>query len=250
MPGMSDKRNGSGFGKKPLALQVDPGEYQAKITRYEMVIARQKVSLGRMAELLDQRTTDVADHMRRANEAARWHADQIDDLTTSAMVAGHREALAEDLRSNYEGDLMELDKLVPADFDMYNEDDTRISKIAGYIKYLQSKLAGSQAKEKHWKAEFDKASEALDVANRSVSQAVGDARHNAKVANAAMRQQAIDIGDDDPPWQEGKQSFVQPASVERSPIAPPEFDPSASETIEWSGAGQLPPGEERPGNSF
>jgi hypothetical protein len=257
-------KTGSGFNKKPapLTMQVNADEISAMQQGYEAQIARQRASLDRMANLLEQRTQDVTDHMRRANESARWSADNVDDLTAVAMT------------STGDKELTALYELVPLDFTA-SEDDTKSAVISQYIKYLRQELRDQKGKqlmlvrqavglrvwvdnrtqgvgpfksfvvdpEEDGFATIRRYTEYLEY---EVIQARNNARHNAKVANKA--QAAIEVGDDTPPWEKDEaKPFVQPATHDHD-VLTDEQPLGESETVSWEGENQLPSGEQRPGS--
>lgn len=254
---------GGGFSKRnagQLTVMVD--EVAKMQQGYEDRIARQKASLDRLSALLSERTDQLTRQMQGENDRVQeWGLPAIeevrlvnrpalkgpdDDQTWVAFVIG----------------------LIPEDFDMFNEDDTKESIIASYIRYLQRELDEQRSKQISQGQALKGSEQArlaceqklvakqaeLDQANRNLAQAVTDARHNAKQANTAFQQ--VQMDDDTPPWE--KPGYVPPASsignslVERhTPVNEPVHPAAAgdSETVQFSAFdGPYPhPGETKPG---
>lgn len=265
---------GRGFNKKPAAvlMTVDANEVQQMQRGYEMRIARQRDAIQRLQGLLVAQVERFEQWMRAEIETTA----QIDESDQAPVLAVAGGGVIDD------AELDELLKLIPEDWDMYNEDDTARTIIAGYIGYLRAdneaqrgkqtalvqyqqavteltQLLGSRIKSLLIQGYTLPASVAAYVtqveqnyeqAQRELIQARTDASHNARQANQAL--QVVDA-DDTPPWMKDDkpQAFVQPATVGASGVWSNEPPQEISETItDWAGATQLPAGEDRPGNSF
>jgi hypothetical protein len=200
---------------------------------YEMRIARQRDAIDRLMKMLDLRTDQFTEFCRAHVELAGTVSET--DQAPVLAVAGGGVISDEELDS--------LLLMIPKDWDMYGENDTARSILAAYINYLHDRIGGVQAKEGHWHKEFKRVEAEL-------VQARVDAKHNAEVANRVIARSAgVDIGDEIPPW-EKQGSFVQPATVGTDSVYSNEPAAGISETLDWGGAKELPPGEERPSRSF
>lgn len=278
--------------QQPLTMKVDPAKVQEMQRGYELRLARQRDALDRMARLLEERTNDVAEHMRRANDAcAVRDTDQFPLMVVSASTMPTDVAF--DLGSSgirvlpdveismpslSEQETHRLLKLIPRDHDLYNEDDTPATILEGYIKHLQVEVEHQRGKQaslvfeyqepvqrlKRWmrrqvpgwvaiRAESDswvdsvitavgKLRERASVLEQERDQARADARGMANRINA---QSVVVDGSDDPPWMAS--ATIDHATV---PTVPGSDYPGDSETLDWGGAKDLPPGEVRPGPSF
>jgi len=269
-----NKGQGGGFNKKPAAvlMNVNAADVQQMQRGYEMRIARQRDAINRLQMLLSDTQEKFSEWMR--DEAGRAaHIDESDQAPVLAVAGG---GVIDD------AELDELLHMIPEGWDMYNEDDTARTIIAGYIKHLKEDADAQRAKQEYLVKEYKKPLEELtalmgnrikpyliqghsvsaciaayvtqveqerDETTRNLAQAIADARNNAKQANQAL--QVVDA-DDTPPWEkQGPQAFVQPATVGAAGVWSNEPPPEISETLtDWAGAAQLPPGEERPGRAF
>lgn len=256
---------GVGFQKRQIVespqIAVNPDDIAAMQRRYETRIARQAEALTRMADLLDDRTNDALEHMKRANEmAAQVVEGELGVIPTSVP----------------DGDVDELLRMAVEDWDGYNEEDTPRDILATYIRYAQdvaresrkigdlirpiAQTLGVNLRDKSncARSGVDIVSDVLRMLQRDLAQARADAQRNADAANAAIKAQyAGDIGDDAevPPWQRGdQQSFTAPVEIDRVagiPM-PVQVQPDADrEILSWSGSEDLgPDNEDRPGRSF
>lgn len=267
---------GKGFQRKQQSvakkMQVDPNEIQQMQRGYETRIARQRDIIERLQEALAMRTQDVQQHMERANEAAGLMRNDMAPVLETASVAGSPHAVS---KNPLPFELYELLKLIPADWDLYNEDDTPLSIITGYILWCEDQVSNQKHKQeslvKNYQQPVDRLITALgyrglsqtmrgmsideivmriiDDLERDKRQSNLDAKVLAEMTNKNLAE--MPTGDDTPPWeQEEPKAFVQPATVGSSSIMNDEFMPGATETLDWKGAGDLPPGEERPSRSF
>lgn len=280
-----------GFRRQTPAMRVDalaapPEAIQEMQRGYETRIARQSEAITRLVGLLQDRTEDVAEHMRRANEAAAIVVEDTPPLyATVTAEGGDAEPFVIDLN--------QLMRLIPEDWDGYNEDDTPITALSAYVAYLQNEVAGQKAKQAYlvtaYQAPVDELTQWMGVharkelfagvhpikamigfletlqdelqeANEKLRQARVDALNNARVANNNAKMIAQPVkptgmvveGDDTPPFDPGASvGYVASSLIERStPMVAP-VDPALSsdtETItDWDGAAQLPAGEVRPG---
>lgn len=261
---------GQGFQKRQLVdtpqIAVNPDDIAAMQRGYEIRLARQRDALTRMGERLEMLTGQVAEEMRKANEAAAKVREDDQGPLFSYKIT--------------DGDVEELLKLIPPDWDLYNEDDTPRTIIAGYVKHCRTEAEHQKSKQSALVKYYDEwtdilrytspladrlgvnAESLLDTVkgiiaalDNALAQATTDARHNAKQANAVMKAtqpNVGDIGDDTPPWEEGKpQAFVAPVELDRSAGVPQPLEVGEDrETLTWDGASSLMPGEQRPGNSF
>lgn len=270
--GNKSRATDSGFSKKPvpLTMQVNADEIAEMQRGYEARLARQKMALDRMTELLDQRTQDVDDHMRRANKAAQWTGESLDDLAVINAVSAQQLVNANKVSDD---ELDELLSLIPDTWEE-GEDEVARSRLAGYIKWMQEEVRHQKSKQvslvrqavalRVWvdnrtrgvgqfrtfevdleKDGFEVIRKYAEYLENEVIQARNNARHNARVANKV--QAAIEVGDETPPWEDKPQSFTQPATHEHD-LLNDEQPLGESETVDWDGSKQLPPGEDRPGS--
>lgn len=238
---MSDKR------KIPNRLQVDPNEVRAMQQGYETRIARQKEAIDRLVLLLEQRTQDVTDHMERANSAAAWHGP-YGAVEESRIVDRPALLSSEDV----DPQLLDLLKVVPKEYDLYNEDDTAVTIIIGYIRHLERSNEGFQRKLNEEKDKRAELGAQLDQMERELRTAQADAQRNAKLANERI----ANSDNVDPPWMEQAgikpepQSFTQGADHTASSVWSEDPDGGDHEVLDWGGAKDLrmPPGEQRPGS--
>lgn len=255
-----------GFNKKPtpVVMQVDANEVKDMQRGYEMRIARQRDAITRLQALLVAQVERFEQWMRAEIETTA----QIDESHQAPVLAVAGGGVIDDT------ELDELLKLLPEDYDFYNEDDTARTIIAGYIRHLQTDNENQRGKQtslvkyqqavteltqlmgsriKPWLIQGHGVSSAVAAYVTQVEQerdqARTDASHNARQANQAL--QVVDA-DDTPPWMKTEpQAFVQPATVGAAGVWSNEPPSEISTTItDWAGGTELPPGEDRPGNSF
>ena len=255
-------KSGGGFSKRnagQMTVQMD--DVQRMQQGYEDRIARQKASLDRLSDLLSARTDQLTRQMEGENDRAQeWGLPAIEEVR-----------LVDRKRTGPDEDQTWVDfvvGLIPKDWDMFNEDDSKETIIAAYIRHLQSEVHEQHAKQISQGQALKGSEEARltgekklaqvqaerDEATRNLAQAITDARHNAKVANTAFQQ--VQIDDDIPPWD--KPGFTPPGSsvvatvIERNTPVADNTEPSRgdSETVEFNAfSGPHPyPGEERPGS--
>lgn len=260
---------GHGFKKQPVAsdkMEVSASDLQAMQRGYELRLARQAEAITRMVALLEDRTQDVATHMRRANEAARWMADATDESATQAANAVERADMAASIGQGYENDVIGMLKLIPKDWGLYNEDENPIDIMAQYIEHLKAEYVNSTETVKHmvreykipvdrlnvWlgghaKAQLLEGQHPVDIAISAISNLRAEVANVVKVANNPV----FHNDDDTPPW--GKPGFVAGTVMERSTPLPVTAETAMigdSETLSWgTDDGQtLPPGESKPGS--
>lgn len=220
---------------KPRAnrMEVNTDEVAAMQRGYETRIARQKAALDRVMSMLQQRTEDVAEHMRRADAMARYR-DEAESLAEETDGEEFRILDRPDMLK----DIAYLFQLIPKDYDLYNEDDTKTTIIHGYIVFLQDTVHGLKRK--------------VEEITRDLRQARTDASNNAKVANVNAKAAAVNISDQDPPWIDpnDKQSFSAQADHTASSVWNTDDNPDGDhEVLEWPGAAPtMNPGEQRPGS--
>jgi hypothetical protein len=239
---MSDKR------KIPNRLQVDPEEIQKMQQGYETRIERQKQSIERLVQLLDQRTVEVAEQMARANAAAAWH-EPYSPIENIRVVDRPAFMSQEEIDRPQ---LMDLLKVVPKEYDLYNEDDTATTIIIGYIRHLERSNEGFQRKLNEEKDKRAELGAQLDQMDRDLRTARADAQRNARLAN----ERVANSDNVDPPWMEQAgikpepKSFTQGADHTASSVWSEDPDGGEHEVLDWGGAKDLhmPPGEQRPGS--
>lgn len=277
---MGEARAGGKFQKpRALKMEVSTDEIQKMQEGYEVRIARQGEAIGRLTRLLDERTADVKDHMDRANG---WAAE-VQDGIAPALTSWAKDAarFTEELTTD---DLDELLRLIPPDWDLYNEDDTPRTILAAYIRHCTEDAEHCRAKQRmlvdNYQVPMDDlarvlgadgmpyiakgltiAQAAVHVINdlrRDLLNAQRDARANAGVANSALAAIHVgDISDVNPPDMGGppaSPSFVAPVVLEPTAQVPPPIEVSADgtrEVLSWTGAEELMRrDEQRPGNGF
>jgi hypothetical protein len=226
-------------GRVPNRISVDSDQIAKMQAGYEDRIARQKSALDRIVNLLEQRTQDVTDHMRRANDAARYMVDGLDVANTEVADIRERES------THADAFIDQVFSMVPKEYDLYNEDDTRLTIVMGYIRHLEDSVKALRVK---LIQEQDKNADLQAQANQSNF----DARHNAKMVNKAMSR--LDITEQTPVWaDEEKKPEVDSGSHQADHTGTPVWsnDPAEGdrETLDWSGATSLMlKGEQRPGS--
>lgn len=272
-------QGGKGFQKRQLVsaqqVAVDPEDISKMQQGYETRIARQKEALDRMTDLLEQRTEDVAEHMRRANDMAA--------LVVQGGLGMQKTTVDDD-------EVDGLLKLIPEGWDWYGEDDTARDALAKYIKWCTDEAEHQKAKQEAVVGHYNDAQEVwtylrpfLEARNvsgatllevvtglvtqlqRDLARAERDARANATAANAALKANAQltaehvgDIGADAeiPPDMrgEGQQAFTAPVEINRLAGVPTPLEVSRDadrETLSWDGMGDLAgTDDERPGRAF
>lgn len=243
---------GGGFQKPRVTdasrISVDPGEISTMQRGYETRIARQSEALGRMSSLLSQRTDDVLEHMRRADELA------------AVVAEGGLGVLAPET----DDVLASLARLVPAQWGdaVAGQEADFLSR---YIEYCNIHLANIREVIKPEMAKrglsgnaglADAIDKILNQMTRELNQARQDASRNADVANQALKARSSDnviqVDDQNPPWATSNEgvSFTAPVDLDRSAGIPvPVAIGEDRETLAWDGAAQLGDGD-RPGNSF
>lgn len=268
---------GKGFQKRQLVegqqIAVDPQDIARMQEGYETRIARQKEALDRMTALLEQRTQDVGDHMRRANDMA--------SMVLEGQLGAHQTQVS-DL------DVDELLKMIPEDWDFYNEDDTPRTILAAYLRHCnrdqrdrggkyEEAMASHAENTQTWDyirplmQTMGVAGYALPVVvqgvieqlQRDLANARRDAQLNAERVNDELRKNAQvaaehvgDIGADaeiPPDMREGGQSYVAPVNIQRDAGIPQPLEVQADadrEVLSWDGMGDLTEGDIRPGKSF
>lgn len=233
---MSDKPRptlgSKGFQKRQLVetatIAVNPNEIQAMTQGYETRIARQVEALGRMADLLEQRTQDVAEHMRRANEMAATVAEgNLGAMPTEPTELPLGQQI--DRLQEYFDTQEYLTEVAATKLGLVLADGSKLIEMARAIVLRFVSL--------------------LDESHRNLAQAVTDAKNNARIANQSMKASQPNVGDisdETPPWQQT--SFTAPAEIERTAGLPVAIDVAPDrETLSWPGMNDL---EDRPGNSF
>lgn len=317
-------QHGKGFSKRqlPNKMEVDANSIQEMQRGYEIRLARQRDSINRLVGLLEERTAEVAEFMRRANDAASRidESDQGPLLVAAAVMGGHSAdtqpigpecfASADGSVISWKGQnyipvkfddavnggdnskylvvedeewqvhLMDLLKLIPEDWDMYNEYNSPVTALASYIKYCTKDAHDQRAKQevlvKNYREPMDKLAQFLtriarsrDIARmnsadgaiavitqlkQELANATYDAQANAEIANESIRSHhaAVTIGDisDVPPPGEEPTAFVAPVSVESSAQIPTPIEVGLDrEVLSWPGADKLmSPDEQRPGS--
>jgi hypothetical protein len=267
---------------KPRAntVVVDASAIQDMQRGYETRIARQAEAITRLLRTLEERTNDVHDHMTRANEAA---AKVLQDAPAPALTAWANDAQRFTGELS-EADLDELMKLIPPDWDLYNEDDTPRTILTGYINWCTSQVSDARDKQRLLVTNYqdpmmdlirglgqeglpyiakgmngaEAALAVIQQIKRELATAAYDARANAEIANSAIRAQHAaqtveigEIGDETPPWEEpGPEAFVASVSVEPTAAIPEPIEVGADrEVLSWDGAAQLMRhDEQRPGS--
>ena len=239
---------------KGQTMTVSIDEVQAMQTGYEGRIAHQVGVINRLQDMLGTRTDQLAFQMQEENRrAAEWGSDPVEEIR---VVDRTQVRYTED-----DADAVtQLWRLVPKDWDLYNEDDNQATALAGYIKWLQEEVDHQKGKQIALADQKADLKEQLDEANVNLARAIADlrqarvdARHNAQVANS--KPTVVQMDDpDSPPWLQAghvsPRSMVVPTTLDRN-TATPTVDPAAgeSETVEFNGFGgsAMPPGEARPG---
>lgn len=233
---MSDKRKQranteltSNFDKR-AKIQVSVSEVQEMQRGYETRLARQKASIGRLVDLLHQRTAELAERMhqevREAIEVADdagaplWEARSVDEAQPNPMAMSPLE-------------VAELVTMMTQRYDLFNEDDTPFTALRGYFKWVVEEAEAYERRIGELKNQLEIAKRSPKVENIP--------------AGLPVTPRAVEA-DDTPPWE--KRGHVAPATVERQTPLPAPGDPSAgaSETLDWAGSSQLPPGEAKPGS--
>jgi hypothetical protein len=270
---MVTTRKGDGPAKPLMVDYTEMADRLQEMQRgYEDRLARQRASIERLTTLLEERTMDVEDHMRRANDAAitaaqlgttpRVDLSDDDEDTRLAMVGLMQDMVPRAWLEEYPGAmgvplgstppenvlrsyitwlLQEVDnqkgkqralvkeqtdlrrRVIPDDWDMYNEDDTHATIMEGYIIHLRQQLATARAETRN-------------------------------VVGIIRAMPVVDT-DETPPWEKpgyvppappSIASGVAPSVVERdTPVSVPGRDPD-SETIQFD-AFRHPVDEDRPG---
>lgn len=255
-----------GFNKKPSAvlMNVNAQDVQDMQRGYEMRIARQRDAITRLQGLLVAQVERFEQWMRAEIETTAF-IDESDMAPVLAVAGG---GVIDDT------ELDELLKLLPADYDFYNEDDTARTIIAGYIKYCKEEIAHQKGKQAHLMKTYEEPMNALthflgtrersaiisganpvDIAiaymtrlETERNQSMANAKAAVGAAKQAQKLQVVDA-DDTPPWLKDE-AFTAPATVGATGVWSNEPPAEISETLDWDGASQLPRGEEKPGNSF
>ena len=251
---------GGGFSKRNAGqITVNTEDVQRMQAGYEGRLGQQVTIINRLKDLVDARTDQLTVQMQQENDRARsWG---VDDFEQVRIVDRPQITYTED-----DADAVtQLCRLIPKDWDLVNEDDKQATMLAGYIKWLQEEvehqrgkqvslgesLKGSEQSRLAGEQKLAQVQGQLDEATRNLQQAIVDARHNAKVANAAFKQ--VQNDSDDPPWLDGgtkaTHTTVAPTVLERhtpTVVLDPVRD-GESETVEFDGfRGHA--GEQRPGS--
>lgn len=252
--------SGQGFSKRnPLKMTVNTEDVQRMQAGYEGRIAQQVAVINRLQGILEGRTNQLAFQMQEENRrASEWGGESIEEVR---VVDRPQIRYTED-----DADAVtQLCRLIPKDWDLVNEDDNQATMLAGYIKWLKEEvdhqrgkqtslveqLRGSEQSRLAGEQKLAQVQAQLDEATRNLQQAIVDARHNAKVANATFKQ--VQNDDEDPPWMDGgtkaKHTIVAPTVLERhtpAVVLEPVRD-GESETVAFDGF-RGHPGEQRPGS--
>jgi len=215
----------SGFDKR-TKMQVSVEEVQAMQHGYETRIENQKASINRLVALLEKRNDQLREYMRdETNDAALIAESEL------APIIREARAVEEAQEVITPAEAMKLLKMVTERYDLFNEDDTPFTIIAGYLKWCADEFEQYKITIRSLRAELKKGRDKGTVQN---------------IPTGLPVTPPVD-SDDTPPWE--KRGHVAPATVDHNtPLSAP-GDPAmgVSETLDWGWASQLPPGESKPG---